>query len=119
MAMGDCAPWDGPATRLLFTETAWEPDSEPVAPMLTIAVYRPAADLAGQRISWPADTEVAYASWCPAADDCRNAEAGTIRFGRRAEDGSLDGFFDLTFAGGHREAGSFQARWRNRQVLCG
>lgn len=117
-ATSDCAPADGPATRLYLSS---EPADilPPSAPFVDVAVWQAAGAIAGKRLEWTGPSSDGNARRCTAADACEEATSVTLQFRPREADSSLSGTIALTFADGSSIAGGFNAAWRPRQQLCG
>lgn len=117
-AVADCAPWDGPAVTIYLTARATD-STEFSWPQLRISVWRAVADLPGQTFSWPTEQQIGAAVRCADPDTCEPATAARVSFLSAADDTTLMGVAELTFAGATRVHGGFRAPWRRTRVMCG
>lgn len=117
-ATRDCAPWDGPAVTVYFAAV----ESEQIPPAdrhLEVSIYRSPTDLAGRTFGWPADPEVGGGRRCLSADTCEVVPEGRVSIRESRPDSSLAGELFLRTASGDTVRGGFNARWRDRRIMCG
>jgi hypothetical protein len=113
-----CGPTDGPATRLYLSAEA--SDSLPVtSPRIEIVIYRRAADLQGEEISWSGYSDEGWAGRCPGDVACEEATSAALDFRRNAADTVLTGDVRVRFPDGTTVSGGFEATWRRRNYICG
>jgi hypothetical protein len=124
-AHADCAPWDGPAVRIVLTPSP-VPDSAvltPGHPTLSLAVYASRARSHGHRfgVQAPASADGYWgsAAWCPAEGPCEPARRGWIRVEAERGDSTLRGRYELDFPGRGTTEGRFTAVWRHVRMACG
>jgi hypothetical protein len=124
-AHADCAPWDGPAVRIVLTPTP-VPDSvvfTPSRPALDLAVYASRTRSLGHRFEVQAqasgDGYRGRAAWCPAESACEPAQGGWILLEGDPADSALRGRYELQFRGRQAIRGRFTAAWRPVRMACG
>ena len=115
-ASPDCAPFDGPATTVLLSDSVITDSA--VTPYLRISAYVavPRTEVqAGIGGNGPAG---ASAGLCETGRACVWADQGWVRI--RPAGGGLDGSYDITLHDGRRLTGRFSAPMANRpRPLCG
>ena len=105
------APWDGPAVQLYLAEKPM-PGKAPVAPFVSVRIYRPAAELSGQRVRLGGEeSRAGHAQWVP-----RQGQAGPlswveVTFEGVKEGEPVRGSYEVAFPDGGRERGRFEAAW--------
>ena len=113
-----CGPTDGPATRLFLS--AEPSDSLPTtSPRIEVLIYRTAADLQGEAVSWSGYSDEGWAGRCPGEGVCEEASSTRVEFRQNAADTVLTGEVRVRFADGSTVSGGFDATWRRTTYLCG
>jgi hypothetical protein len=116
-ASPDCAPWDGPAVRILLTTTPSDaPEDE--RPQLRLVIYPREIRVAGRTYRWPAEPEMAIGARCT-GEACESASAGEIRLAPARPDSALEGTVTLRFGPSEVISGGFHAVWRPQRLFCG
>ena len=116
-ASPDCAPWDGPAVRILLTTTPSD-RPEDQGPQLRLVIYPRDAGIAGRTYHWPAEPEMATGARCT-GDTCEAASAGEIGLAAIRPDSTLEGTLTLRFGSTEVISRGFRAVWRPRRLFCG
>lgn len=114
-ARADCAPWDGPATTIILSESPIG-DSLPGA-YLEISVYRSLTRVAGRTSIEGEPASTMSARMCQGNTPCIAADAGWVDL--TEADSTLVGRYRLRLIDGRTLTGAISAPIRNRQTLCG
>ena len=117
-ATNGCGPTDGPATRVFLAADSSD-DMPPQVARLEFVIYRSAADLQGEEVSWSGSTNEAWAGRCPATGACDVASFAQVTFRENAADTLLSGTLVMRFQDGTSVSGGFDATWRRTLQLCG
>ena len=117
-AMRDCAPADGPATRVYLTAEPSEALPPPV-PFVDVAIWQGVTSVAGRRFEWTGSTDEGFARRCTATDTCEPASQVIVQFRPLGSDTTVTGTMTLTFDDGSIVTGGFNAAWRSRTMQCG
>jgi hypothetical protein len=119
-AFPDCAPWDGSAVSIYFTNTTYDTTTQEIsAPFLHLAIWRDAAREPETRIEWPKEESVGGAYLCAAAQQCTPAASGVVSVDGLIGDSLMAGVYDVRFGDSTRLKGEFKARWVDRRMMCG
>ena len=114
-ARADCAPWDGPATTIILSESPI--DDSPTGPYLSISVYRSPRQAGGRTRVEAEQTEGMSARFCAGDSPCVPADDGWVDL--TPGDSVISGRHSLRLTDGRILTGRFTARVDYRQVLCG
>jgi hypothetical protein len=119
-AFPDCAPWDGSAVSVYFTNTAYDTTTQEITPpFLHLAIWRDAARQPETRIEWPKEESVGGAYLCAEAQQCTSASSGIVSVDGVKGDSVMSGVYDVRFGDSTHLKGRFDARWVNRRMMCG
>ncbi len=119
-----CAPWDGPAVRIVLssaTDTARILTENPL-PGLELAAHRGLARALGRAFDLGPDAlndENSGGAWlCDTAGQCVAVTAGRLRL-ERATPSRVTGSYEVEFPIHGRLRGRFVARWLTVAAMCG
>jgi hypothetical protein len=112
-----CAPWDGPAVAIRLSDTAG--CTSTTGPYIQISLWRDLPVQAGQTIRFDLRNSNGQASRCPRPNQCEAAISGSVLFDIVDEGKKASGRYELRFAHGSIESGSFDADWCETRALCG
>jgi hypothetical protein len=115
VARPDCAPWDGPATAMLLSESPIA--DPPVAPYLSFSVYRSVTRMEHRSRVQGKQADGMAATFCPRDGACLPADDGWIDLS--LADSIVVGRYSLRVPDGRELAGRFAAPMQNRPILCG
>jgi len=105
------APWDGAAVQLFLAEKPMTKQA-PVAPYVSVRIYRAGTELSMQRVRLEGkESRQGHARWIP-----RQGEEGPlswveVRFEEIKEGKPVKGTYEVAFPDGKRERGRFEAAW--------
>lgn len=116
----DCAPWDGGAVTLYFSDDAVPGPHQPPRPHVSVALYQPLTSLVGSTLRWEGrDDQTGFVAWCPPEGECHEALRVMVRLIRQGPDGVLEGEVRLDFEDGDEVYGTFEAMRIPFEPLCG
>jgi hypothetical protein len=115
IAHADCAPWDGPATTIILSESP--PDDSLTGPYLSITVYRSPTQAGGRTRVDDDQLQGMSARFCPGDGPCIPADAGWVDL--TPGSGVLRGRYSLRLPDGRTLRGSLTAPVERGQMLCG
>ena len=118
LIQASCAPWDGAAVEVTLTKEPAKCDRTD-GPYLAIGVWKGFPIHSGQEVDFDSRSSAGFASECAKAGDCERAESGKIVFEKFEQSKEASGHYELMFKGGKRMAGTFDAKWCNKRVICG
>jgi hypothetical protein len=105
------APWDGAAVQLFLAEKPMA-KMVPVAPFVSVRVYRGVAELSGQRVRLGGEeSRAGNAQWSPRPGQGSPLAWAEVRFEEIKEGEPVRGQYELAFPDGMRERGRFEAAW--------
>jgi hypothetical protein len=110
----DCAPWDGPAFRVVVPLPRRNAAAET---SLWFSIWEPAAFRAPRTFVFPRDAGRGSVLLQSGADSSSLLH-GTLRIERAVPDTPVRGRFDLSSRGGGTYRGTFTAPWQPRQGVC-
>ena len=123
-----CAPWDGFAVSLGLRADSLAPSDSMIAagdsPQVRLELYPRRSEAGGPSglapgiLQWPNDPEVAAGARCENGQ-CVRSPRGRVHLRETRPDGSMRGELEVMLENGDTVRGSFDARWRNRVMLCG
>jgi hypothetical protein len=88
------------------------PQKSPVAPYVSVRLYRGAADLSGQHVHLgEAESRTGHAQWVPRQGEGGPLASAEVTFQEIKEGQPVKGRYDLAFPDGRRERGRFEAAW--------
>ena len=112
-----CAPWGGPAVTIYLSD-APQKCEELSLPYTTISIWKGAKEISGQTFTFP-DYKAGWVARQITKDSNQKVRSGRVHLQEVKEDADVKGDFDLEFEDGHREQGSFRAKWCHQPVMCG
>jgi hypothetical protein len=105
------APWDGPATELVLSETPLD-EARPTEPHVSIRIYGVASDSSRDRIRLEGkEPRKGEARWVERGGKSTPLAWAEIHFAVIREGEPVTGTYDVAFADGRRERGHFRAKW--------
>ncbi len=110
----DCAPWDGPAFRVVVP---LPPESAAAGDSLWFSVWEPAAIRTPRTFVFPRDAGRG-SLLLQSGSGSSSLLHGTLRIERAVPDAPVRGRFDLSRPGGGTYRGTFTAPWQPRQGVC-
>ena len=127
-AAPSCAPWDGYAVSLVLRNDALAPTDSLIEngqqPHLQIGLYprntrgENPSGLEPITFAWPAEPVIASAGYC-VNGRCEDTPQGRVRVASVSPSGDFAGDVEITLKDGKVVRGSYQAKWRDRTILCG
>jgi hypothetical protein len=115
----DCAPWDGPAMAIRFSDVPLSPDEERY-PYFEIRIYQSPESLAGRTVDLdPATMKTGGAVRCLARGACMLALGGAVHLMPFTLGDTIRGDYDVFFRDSTRERAPFAAAWLPTGIVCG